>query len=172
MDEVSRAQDLIGSNVYDEVGSRIGRVDNVFVDDATHQPEWVTVRTGFFGTRESFVPLAGASTRPDGLTVTVSKDKVKTAPRIEIEDGHLSTGNGHDLYSHYGLRHAMPDDESPDQVENAPEQQITAEQPVVPEQATVPEQAMGAEEQTAPEQQLGDYPGLADELVGRHRRED
>ncbi|GAB3283281.1 PRC-barrel domain-containing protein [Parasphingorhabdus pacifica] len=148
MDDVSRAQDLIGSTVYDQAGSRIGRVDNVYLDDATNQPEWVTVRIGFFGTKESFVPLAGASTRSDGLTVTVPKDKVKTAPRIETEQGHLSTESGHDLYTHYGLRHVAPGEQTARGRTTAPEQR--AEPPVRHE---------GGQ-------------NLRDELVGRHRRED
>lgn len=108
MDEVSRAQDLIGNTVYDQAGSRIGRVDNVYVDDSTQQPEWVTVRSGFFGMQESFVPLAGATSQPGGLRVAVPKDKVKAAPHVETDRGHLSDEQGHDLYTHYGLRHATP----------------------------------------------------------------
>ena len=33
MKDVKRAQDLIGSDVYDRDGDRIGRVGNVYVDE-------------------------------------------------------------------------------------------------------------------------------------------
>ncbi|GAA4851739.1 PRC-barrel domain-containing protein [Saccharopolyspora rosea] len=100
---VERAQDLIGTTVVDNEGNRIGRVGNVYVDDDTHQPEWVTVRIGLLGVREMFVPLVGASTAEDRLRVEVSKERVKNAPRVEAEHGHLSDSEGRDLYRYYGL---------------------------------------------------------------------
>ncbi|QUH00013.1 PRC-barrel domain-containing protein [Saccharopolyspora erythraea] len=101
--DVERAQDLIGTAVYDRSGVKIGRVGNVYVHDSTHQPEWVTVRCGFLGSRETFVPLNGASTEEDRIDVSVSKDMVKFAPRVAAEHGHLSDEEGRDLYSHYGI---------------------------------------------------------------------
>lgn len=110
MKEVERAQDLIGSDVYDHQGNKIGRVGNVYVDDATHQPEWVTVKTGLLGMKESFVPLEGASTGTSGINVGVSKDKVKDAPKVAIEHGHLSGQEGRDLYTYYGLQRGSAQD--------------------------------------------------------------
>jgi sporulation protein YlmC with PRC-barrel domain len=52
-DTISR---VIGQDVYDEAGEKIGSASEVYLDDETGQPEWVTVRTGLFGTKESFVP--------------------------------------------------------------------------------------------------------------------
>src|SRR3712207_2351777 len=49
-------RDAIGTD-----GERIGKVVNVYVDDATGQPEWLAVKTGWFGSSVSFVPLAGAT---------------------------------------------------------------------------------------------------------------
>lgn len=103
MDDVTHAQDLIGNDVYDSDGDKIGRVGNVYVDDSTHQPEWVTVRTGLFGMKESFVPLEGASTRENRINLGVSRDKVKEAPRVDAEHGHLSDQEGKDLYTYYGI---------------------------------------------------------------------
>ncbi len=104
MNDVSRPQSLIGNDVFDSDGTRIGRVGNVYVDDATHEPEWVTVRTGLFGMKESFVPLAGASTGGGRITVEVTKDKVREAPGVDAEHGHLSDEQGQALYDHYGVR--------------------------------------------------------------------
>jgi sporulation protein YlmC with PRC-barrel domain len=104
MKDIKRAQDLIGNDVYDRHGDRIGRVDNVYIDDATEQPEWVTVRTGVFSIRENFIPLAGASQGGGGICVSVSKTKVKRSPRVSPDNGHLSNKEGQDLYSHYGIQ--------------------------------------------------------------------
>src|SRR5690349_20528605 len=41
---------IIRSDVYDSDGSKIGRAGQIYVDDETGEPEWVTVNTGLFGT--------------------------------------------------------------------------------------------------------------------------
>src|SRR3712207_2882768 len=51
---------VIGKDVYDQSGDRIGSASEVYLDDESGQPEWVTVRTGLFGTKESFVPIRDA----------------------------------------------------------------------------------------------------------------
>lgn len=107
MQDIKRAQDLIGHHVYDRHGDRIGRVDNVYIDDATDQPEWVTVRRGLFFPRESFVPLAGASHGDGGISVCVSKTKVKSSPQVAAPEGHLSNNDGHSLYRHYGIQRGI-----------------------------------------------------------------
>jgi hypothetical protein len=49
---------------------------------------WVTVKTGLFGTSESFVPLDSATQNGNDIVVPHTKDKVKDAPRV-APDGHL-----------------------------------------------------------------------------------
>ncbi|WP_029434173.1 DUF2382 domain-containing protein [Blastococcus sp. URHD0036] len=93
---------VIGQDVYDETGSKIGSASEVYLDDETGQPEWVTVRTGLFGTKESFVPIRDADLTNDGVRVPVSKDRVKDAPKIDT-DGHLSPQEEQELYRYYGL---------------------------------------------------------------------
>ncbi|MGY1609317.1 MULTISPECIES: PRC and DUF2382 domain-containing protein [unclassified Geodermatophilus] len=93
---------MIGQDVYDDSGDKIGSVSEVYLDDETGQPEWATVRTGLFGTKESFIPLRDADLAGDGLRVRVSKAKVKDAPRIDT-DGHLSPQEEQELYRYYGL---------------------------------------------------------------------
>jgi uncharacterized protein (TIGR02271 family) len=96
-------QDLIGTEVLDTNGDKIGKVGNVYVaDDKTHQPQWITVRTGLFGHKESFVPLAGAQLSGDGLHVATTKDMVKSAPQMN-DDGRLSEAEGGELYRYYGM---------------------------------------------------------------------
>jgi uncharacterized protein (TIGR02271 family) len=93
---------VIGHDVYDEAGEKIGSASEVYLDDETGQPEWVTVRTGLFGTKESFVPIREADLTDDGLRVPVSKDRVKDAPKIDT-DGHLSPQDEEELYRYYGM---------------------------------------------------------------------
>jgi uncharacterized protein (TIGR02271 family) len=93
---------VIGQDVYDEAGEKIGSASEVYLDDETGQPEWVTVRTGLFGTKESFVPIRNADLTNDGVRVPVSKSRVKDAPKIDT-DGHLSPQEEQELYAYYGM---------------------------------------------------------------------
>lgn len=93
---------VIGKDVYDEAGQKIGSASEVYLDDETGQPEWVTVKTGMFGTKESFVPIRDADLTDDGLRVPLSKDRVKDAPKIDT-DGHLSPQEEQELYRYYGM---------------------------------------------------------------------
>ncbi|WP_037309952.1 DUF2382 domain-containing protein [Amycolatopsis orientalis] len=102
MAKTMQPQELIDSAVVDPTGTKLGKVGNVYLADATHQPEWITVKTGLFGTKESFVPLSGAHADKDGVHVRVDKEAVSDAPRIEA-DGHLSMEESARLYKHYGL---------------------------------------------------------------------
>lgn len=91
-----------GGNVLTTDGDKIGSIGQVYVDDDNDQPTWVTVRTGLFGTSESFVPLEGARLEGNDILVPYTKDQVKDAPRIEI-DGHLEPTDEDRLYEHYSL---------------------------------------------------------------------
>jgi uncharacterized protein (TIGR02271 family) len=91
---------LVGANVIGSDGDKIGTVGQIYVDPATGRPNWATVKTGFFGTSESFVPLEAADESDGGLRVPFSKDKVKDAPRIE-SDSELTDSEEDRLYDYY-----------------------------------------------------------------------
>jgi uncharacterized protein (TIGR02271 family) len=93
---------VIGQDVYDEAGEKIGSAGEIYLDDESGQPEWVTVKTGLFGTKESFVPIRDADLTNDGLRIPVSKAQVKDAPKIDT-DGHLSPAEEAELYRYYGM---------------------------------------------------------------------
>ncbi|WP_413249283.1 DUF2382 domain-containing protein [Sinomonas flava] len=88
--------DVIGQD-----GEKIGRIGDLYLDDDTNNPNWVTVKTGLFGTHESFVPLHDASVRGEDIVVPYTKDQVKDAPRVD-PDGHLERTEEDRLYTHYG----------------------------------------------------------------------
>ncbi|HET6861016.1 MAG TPA: PRC and DUF2382 domain-containing protein [Streptomyces sp.] len=99
--------ELTGLTAHDIDGDKIGSVGQVYSDDRTGRPEWVTVKTGLFGMKESFVPLKGARRDGDSLVVPYAKDMVKDAPRLDADE-HLDAGQERELYQHYGLTSGAP----------------------------------------------------------------
>ena len=95
-------QQLGGATVYTTDGDKVGSVGQVYLDDQSGAPEWVSVKTGLFGTKESFVPLDKASLTGDRIEVPFGKDQIKDAPQIDT-DGHLSPAEEDELYTYYGL---------------------------------------------------------------------
>jgi uncharacterized protein (TIGR02271 family) len=93
---------IIGTTAYDADGDKLGKVGEVYLDDETGRPEWATVQTGLFGTKETFVPLAQADLAGDQLRFPYDKAKIKNAPKIDT-DGHLSPQEEQELYRYYGL---------------------------------------------------------------------
>lgn len=101
---IQQIRNLPGSTVYDTDHGKIGKIGQIYLDDQTGRPEWLAVRTGWFGMYESFVPLAGAEMpSAEEVIVPVTKDEVKDAPRIDPSGGHLSEAQEMELYRYYGL---------------------------------------------------------------------
>ncbi|MFD3525104.1 PRC and DUF2382 domain-containing protein [Streptomyces sp. NPDC058653] len=105
--------ELTGLTAYDTNGEKIGSVEQAYLDNETGRAEWVTVKTGMFGMKESFVPLSGATRDESGLLIPHSKDVVKDAPRMDADE-HLDVGQEQELYDHYGLTRPTGRSGSPD----------------------------------------------------------
>ncbi len=93
-------EDLQGRTAVDADGAKIGKIGQVYLDDQSGQPLWVTVSTGLFGTRESFAPLSGAQPDGDNVRLAVTKDMVKAAPGVDA-DGPLEEAENSALYEYY-----------------------------------------------------------------------
>jgi uncharacterized protein (TIGR02271 family) len=92
-----------GRTIVDPAGDKLGTITDIYLDDDTGQPEWATVTTGLFGSKQqTFVPLAHAQAKGDSVEVPYDKDQVKDAPNVQAED-QLSQDDEAELYRHYGL---------------------------------------------------------------------
>jgi uncharacterized protein (TIGR02271 family) len=91
-----------GQDAVDNDGDKIGKIEEIYLDAQSNEPEWALVNTGLFGTKRSFVPLRNASPSGDGVSVGFDKDTVKNAPKID-PDGRLSQQEEAELYRHYSL---------------------------------------------------------------------
>ncbi|MDR6438986.1 uncharacterized protein (TIGR02271 family) [Paenarthrobacter nicotinovorans] len=100
-ENIDRLMGLNG-NVRTTEGDKVGSIGTFYTDDDTGEPTWVTVKTGLFGSSESFIPLQDAAVEGDDVVVPFSKDHIKDAPRV-AEDGHLDPGEESRLYQHYSL---------------------------------------------------------------------
>jgi uncharacterized protein (TIGR02271 family) len=100
MTNAATADQYIGRRAVDPQGNKIGSVGQVYLDDNTGQPDWVTVNTGLFGLRENFVPLQGARIDGEDLVLPFDKDVVKDSPDI-ADASHLDTDEEQSLYAYY-----------------------------------------------------------------------
>ncbi len=102
----TEVHDLIDRTALDPTGSKIGTVTNVYVDDESGGPTWLAITTGWFGTRVSFAPLAGAYLAGDDVVMAYPKDTVKDAPNVDA-DRSLDRDDEAALYAYYGISTKM-----------------------------------------------------------------
>ncbi len=103
MIRVDDLDSLVGGTAYTSDGDKLGKVGQIYLDDQSGDPEWATISTGMFGTKESFVPLAQAQASGNELRVPYDKDTIKNAPNVDPAGGHLSQQEEAELYRYYGL---------------------------------------------------------------------
>jgi sporulation protein YlmC with PRC-barrel domain len=102
MRTLEEVQNWRGKTIVDADGDKIGSIEEIYVDRQTGEPEWAAVKTGLFGTKHSFVPIADAQpTDDDKIRVPFQKEQVKNAPKVDAED-ELSPDEERQLYEHYG----------------------------------------------------------------------
>ncbi|QYG94936.1 DUF2382 domain-containing protein [Iamia sp. SCSIO 61187] len=94
--------DWVGADVVDRDGDKIGKLQNVYMDRATGQPEWLAVSTGMFGRNETFVPIDGVDADGDALKAPYEKAFVKDAPNVDPDAGFISNAEESRLYEYYG----------------------------------------------------------------------
>jgi len=99
--DIDTALDWRGRTVVDRDGEKIGRFEELYLDN-DDRPAWAAVNTGLFGLRHSFVPLLGAERADDDIRVPFAKDRVKDAPNVD-PDEQLSPEEEDRLFDHYGI---------------------------------------------------------------------
>jgi sporulation protein YlmC with PRC-barrel domain len=100
--DIDTALDWRGRTVVDQNGEKIGKFEDIYLDEATSRPEWAAVNTGLFGLRTTLVPLSAAELAGDDVKVPFDREHVKAAPNVDPDD-QLSQEEEELLYRHYGL---------------------------------------------------------------------
>ena len=95
---------ILSSTAYGSDGDKIGKVEQVFLDDNSGEPTFLTVNTGLFGAKENFVPVKGARQDGDRVVLPYTKDVIKDAPKVDA-DQHLSPAEEEELYRYYEMNY-------------------------------------------------------------------
>jgi hypothetical protein len=90
-----------GKMLVDATGEKIGRLQDVYVDVETDVPQFGTVKEGLIGRHLTFVPLAGVLVGTDSLQVTVAREKVRSAPDLQLHGEEMSQDDESALYHHF-----------------------------------------------------------------------
>jgi uncharacterized protein (TIGR02271 family) len=98
----SNPEQLIGYEVAGSDGSKLGKVEDIYLDESTGKPEWASVKTGMFGSKTALVPLAVANEEQGRLLLPFDKEAVKSAPHHEPGQT-LSPDDERQLFDHYGV---------------------------------------------------------------------
>jgi uncharacterized protein (TIGR02271 family) len=92
-----------GYAVYDVNYEKIGKVDDLFVDQDDN-PEYIGVKTGFLGTKSTLIPveLIRVNDRRELVEVGADKDMVKDGPSFD-DDEEITPEYEDRVHRHYGL---------------------------------------------------------------------
>ena len=96
---IDRLAELRGAPVYDSAGDKIGKIDEIFYDYETNDPEWIGLGTGLIGSKRVLVPVRDARAEGEGVAVPYTKDHVKGAP--DIDGDEISHETEQELYAYY-----------------------------------------------------------------------
>jgi uncharacterized protein YrrD len=101
-----------GKTLIDQAGEKLGKLQDVYVDVETDVPQFATVKEGFIDRHLTFVPLGDVRIGPDDLQVAVTKDRVRSAPEIDLHGEELSQKDESTLYHHFEMNYTPIDTES------------------------------------------------------------
>lgn len=92
---------VFGYDVTDTNGNKVGKVDNVWVDDATNELEFIGVKTGWLMGKTHVIPVANAQIADGSVQVPFDQDLIKNAPSFG-GDEELSPEQEQEIYGYYG----------------------------------------------------------------------
>src|SRR5215212_177641 len=92
-----------GYTIVDEGGSKIGKVDDLFLDE-NEQPEYFGVKMGFLGTSSTLIPadITTINNEQGSIEVSQSKSTVQDGPAFD-DDREITPEYENEVRSYYGL---------------------------------------------------------------------
>jgi hypothetical protein len=105
---------LVGRKLVGVDGHKIGRVDAIYVNSATAEPEWVVIGLGgILSAKHGFAPVSKVHLEGESAVVDYDRQYVKDAPTSRSE-GVLSPDENEALYDYYGMPHPQEPSSSRD----------------------------------------------------------
>jgi uncharacterized protein YrrD len=104
--------DWHGKRLIDCNGKKVGKLQDVYVDVETDEPQFGTVKEGVFDRHLTFVPVGGIQIGTDDLRIAVTKAQIQSAPNIKLHGEELSQAGESALYHHFELNYTPPNSES------------------------------------------------------------
>ena len=92
-----------GYAVYDNRGEKLGKVDDLFIDEADRE-EYIGVKMGFLGRKSTLIPMdiVRVNETDKAVEVSESKDHVKNAPSFD-DDEDITSEYEDRIRGHFGL---------------------------------------------------------------------
>ena len=89
---LAEARSWVGSRVTDSLGSGLGRLEDVWVDADTGDPDWLLIREGRFGSgKHRLVPFEGATAgRRPALASLRARPRPLLARDRQLRDPHAA----------------------------------------------------------------------------------
>jgi hypothetical protein len=125
--------DWRGRTVLDRKGETIGKLGDLYLDEATDRAAYAGVRTGLFGRHESIVPLDRMTERDGDLVVPYDSELVRDAPNLDPDAG-LDEAEQERLARHYGTAPATSSDEDHAEMIRSEEEVVTGTTEMKPTQ--------------------------------------
>jgi uncharacterized protein (TIGR02271 family) len=97
-----------GYQIYDQHYEKVGKVDDLFVDE-NDSPEYIGVKTGLFGGPSTLIPMDIVRVNDLRQLVEVASDKdtIKNAPSFG-DDAEITAGFEERVYAHFGAARETP----------------------------------------------------------------
>lgn len=137
-----------GYEVRDPDGAKVGKVDEVFVNE-DDDPEYLGIKTGLIGGKLTLVPASVARAGEVRRTIEVSesKDRIKDAPTIGSKE-EITTQLEDEIQTHFGLDSSGKPPAQPE-AEQSTEQDTGQDTEDQPSDTTEPQSLESNPEETA-----------------------
>ena len=99
--------DWRGREVGDRDGEPIGRLQEIYLDQESDQPNWALLALSGGLRRHAFVPVAGAWESGGRMRLAFDRERIDTSPAVPAGE-EISADAEAALYRHYGVEAAAP----------------------------------------------------------------
>ena len=103
---------MAGQRSHHRNGQRIGKLEDLYFDIETDEPQFGTVKEGFLDRHLTFVPLTAVTVGPDNIQVAVTKEQIKTRPTSSTRATSFPKPTKSTLYHYFEMNYTPSHDPS------------------------------------------------------------